>query len=71
MKNSKNKIRIMKKTIYGFTLWRKSQSVWSGSHYTYDGSYFYTTEEERDKEMEEYLSDADYLVEIFEKELEF
>jgi len=56
----------MKKTIYGFTL-----SVWSGSHYTYDGSYFYTTEEERDKEMEEYLSDADYLVEIFEKELEF
>ena len=56
----------MKKTIYGLTL-----SVWSGSHYTYDCSYLYTTEEERDKEMEEYLSDADYLVEIFEKELEF
>ena len=65
MKNSKNKIRIMKKTIYGFTL-----SVWSGSHYTYDGSYFYTTEEERDKEMEEYLNHADYLVDTFEQEFD-
>ena len=55
----------MKKTIYGFAL-----SVWSGSHYTYDGSYLYTTEEERDKEMDKYLNQADYLVDTFEQELD-
>ncbi len=55
----------MKKTIYGFAL-----SVWSGSHYTYDCSCLYTTEEERDKEMEEYLNHSDYLVDTFQQELE-
>jgi len=55
----------MKKTIYGFAL-----SVWGDCHYSYEGSYLYTTEEERDKEMEEYLYDADYLVETFEQEFD-
>jgi hypothetical protein len=61
----KTKIKIMKKTIYGLAL-----SVWTGAHYSYENSYLYATKEERDKEMEEYLNHADYLVDTFEQELE-
>jgi len=55
----------MKKTIYGFAL-----SVWSGFHYFLKSCKVYTTKEERDKEMEEYLNHADYLVESFEQEFD-
>ncbi len=55
----------MKKTIYGLTI-----LIWGGSHYSYEASYLYATEEERNKAMEEYENNADYLVEPFEDELD-